>query len=199
MEQKNYNPKLLETKHPNFTSETAAYYGRLGGLKRSVAKKIANVLNASKHGKYIKSDMVKSILTPTKEMRAMGWTFQRNLEMAKQAIPLVGARNATEGIQALGIELGELKALMVENENAKRAENKVPSVFYRHKIFESQMTLAKMTWGYNESNNLTFIQNNSNNETNININPIEQELIEINKIIRIKKQEEQIGTTYDTR
>jgi len=183
-------------KRPNWTKEEASYFGRMGGLKTSIAKKVANVLNATKHGNYLKDETVKAILTPTKEMRAMGWTFQRNLDVAKSAVPLVGARNATEGIQALGIELGELKALMVENENAKRAKQQVPSPFYRHKVFDSQMQLAKMAWGYNDSNNLTFIQSNIENNNTVNINPVEQELIEINKMVRIKKDND--GNTNDT-
>lgn len=144
--------KQLQNLKP-FTKENAAYYGRKGGLKKSMRKKLAVSLNPVKHGKYVKNQELIENLMPTPEQKAkLGWTFEEDLQRAKEISSIAGARTAVEAMGAWLIELAKLQGRVIEYEKAKEAEGKVPSPYYRDMLMKRQEEFLKNVWGLNHTN-----------------------------------------------
>ncbi len=175
--------QLLNLK-PIKDSKRARELGRIGGRKRSLKKRLAAVLNATKHAKYTKNEIVIKAITPTPAEKAAGITKDDKLEIIKKIAPALTAENAMEFFKYNAETLATIKTkiIQLEREYEKLSEKEKQSkkgrmirtaLWWWLQYYDREQKFGEVKFGLNKIN---IQQNQINIDQKISITELMHEI-----------------------
>ena len=155
------NPENLR---PPYNSETSAYYGRLGGKKRSVKKTIANRLKGFLQVKndFTAEEMVTAVAMSKSDEPESRFIkkWGKKIDITKESLAILDAENPREVRLGVDILFTEYYLDMLEYLQSLKKKGIIPSPYHRANFMNAVFQYIAVMHGLTPVNNLTLIQQN---------------------------------------